>query len=384
MGQYISTLENRHYTAVESTYGTTPVITGANRFLAAGVQIRQEHAQPARRDKSGSRSVNAIGGALRRSTKFAVKSYLTARSSGSVAPAQGVLLECAMGGEPRVFAGGNIDSMISPTRMRLTAAHGLSVGQGVAFGGEIRFVTGVVDTITIDISSEFSIVPSNGSVAGGTVSYGLGRRLKSMSLFDYWSPDSALQRIARGAVVDRMKVELNGDLHEMEFRGEASDVTNSASQVSGFPVEPALSAFNERLVAGHLGQAWLGSGLERFFTISGASILLENGVDMRNREFGSAIPLGYAAGKRAVTMRLALYGKDDAATTALYGAAADRQSVPVMMQLGDRPGEMMGIHMPHVIPSIPEFDDKETRLQWQFDGCLAHGGLEDEMYISFG
>ncbi|MBI4904151.1 MAG: hypothetical protein HY820_10980 [Acidobacteria bacterium] len=390
MAGYISSNNNRHYVNTEAGFGEIPTITSNHRFLASSVQVRQEHIQPKRKDKTGSRSVDAVAGQLRRATAFQVKNYLTARNAPGDAPAYGPLLEATLGGTVRQFSGGTVDALLSPTSVRLTTPHTLSMGDAIGFGGEIRFVTSVVDAQTVDINSPFTIQPSAGSPMGATVSYGLGSNLKSVSLFDYWSPEAAVQRIVSGAVVDRLKVDLNGDLHEMEFRGHAADLVDTASfnpglgQLSDYPVEPALAAFAEAPVPGHLGQAWIGAGSDQMFTITDASVILDNNIDMRNREFGSAIPKGFAAGKRAVSIQLSLYGQDDSVTTALYTAAKDRTPITVMLQLGEQAGQLMGIFMKNVIPSIPEFDDRETRLQWRFDGCLAHGANDDEMHIAFG
>ncbi len=390
MAGYISSNNNRHYVNVEAGFGVIPPITSDHRFLASSLQVRQEHVHPKRKDKTGSRSVDAVSGQLRRVTAFQVKNHLTARNAPGDAPAYGPLLEATLGGVIHQFSGGHVDAMLGPKRIRLTTPHGLSVGDAIGFGGEIRFVTSVVDTQTVDINCSYTIQPSPGSAIGATVSYGLGKNLKSVSLFDYWSPDAALQRIVSGAVVDRLKVDVNGDLHEMEFRGHAADLLDTASfspgigQLSEYPMEPTLGEFLESPVPGHLGQAWLGTGPIQVFTVTEASILVENNVDMRNREFGSLTPRGFAAGKRAVSIQLSLYGQDDEVTTALYSAAKNREPVEVMLQLGEQAGQIMGIYMRKVIPSIPEFDDRETRLQWKFDGCLSYGANDDEMYIAFG
>ena len=54
-----------------------------------------------------------------------------------------------------------------------------------------------------------------------------------------------------------------------------------------------------------------------------------------------------------------------------------------MLQLGLQQGEIMGIFLPNVMPEIPEYDDSETRLQWQFKNNLAQGTANDEIYIAF-
>ncbi len=70
MASYISSNNNRHYVNVESGFGVVPAVTAAQRFLASSVQVKQEHMEPKRRDKTGSRSVAAIRGELRARRRF--------------------------------------------------------------------------------------------------------------------------------------------------------------------------------------------------------------------------------------------------------------------------------------------------------------------------
>src|SRR6185295_7789403 len=166
---------------------------------------------------------------------------------------------------------------------------------------------------------------------------------------------------------------VNGDYHEVHFKGLAQDVLDSSSfsgesvgQLSGFPQEPALGAFDFSVVPGNLGQAWLGTSPSQFFTITSASLMLKNALDMRAKEFGSSVPRCFFGGQRTVTAALDLYSRDDEATSGLYQAARQRSPITVMFQLGQATGQMMGVYMKSVIPEVPEFDDKDTRLQWRF------------------
>jgi hypothetical protein len=54
-----------------------------------------------------------------------------------------------------------------------------------------------------------------------------------------------------------------------------------------------------------------------------------------------------------------------------------------MLQLGQQQDELMGLFLPQVTPEIPVFNDAETRLQWEFNGNLAQGISDDELFIAF-
>jgi hypothetical protein len=187
-----------------------------------------------------------------------------------------------------------------------------------------------------------------------------------------------------------MRVGINGDFHEFTFRGAAMDVIDNASFSSGqgglssYPPEPIEDVFDYTIIPGHLGQAWLGSAPDRFFTITAAEVVIGNDVDLRAREFGTQGPRCVSAGMRSVTVDFDLFEVDDEATRGLYQAARQQSPIEVMFQLGQEAGQLFGVYMKSVVPLMPEFDDSETRLQWRFTNCRAQGFEDDELSVAFG
>jgi hypothetical protein len=388
MACYISSRDNRFYAAVEQQFGAAAEIAAINRFPAMSLAIAQESVLPKRLDKTGSRTYSGDGAPFRTSVSFTLKSYMVANAQGLPVPCQSPLFESALGGGVQSSPGGTVESVPAPGQIRFTNPHGLGAGQGLAFGGEIRFASALVDDRTILLNAPFTILPAAGSILSPTVSYALSKNLKSVTIYDYWSPETAVQRIACGAVVDRMKISINGDYHEFEFRGPAAELVDSTSFVPGsgsltaFPTEPVTTPV-PAAVPGHLGQVWIGSVPNQFFTLTDGSLTLDNNVEMRAREFGSTKAKCFAPGARSVSLRFSLFGQDDPATKALYVAAKQYSPVEVMLQLGQQPGQLMGLYMKSVVLSVPGFDDREPKVEWRFDGCLARGQAEDEMYLSF-
>ena len=72
---------------------------------------------------------------------------------------------------------------------------------------------------------------------------------------------------------------------------------------------------------------------------------------------------------------------DESTTRGLYQSASERSTVPVMIQLGDRQGQLMGVYLPEILPTVPDYDDRENRLVWHIEKCTAHGSAEDEVVI---
>jgi hypothetical protein len=254
---------------------------------------------------------------------------------------------------------------------------------------EIRFVTSAPDSLTINFNAPFSNVPVTNATLAPTITYGLATALPSMTLYDYWDPITAVSRIVTGAAVNLFSVTVNGDFHEFTFSGPAADLLDSSSFAPGsaglanYPAEPALSTFDYSIVPGHLGEAWIGSVPDQFFTLTEATIEVNNNIALRNMEYGSSYPRAIAPGERDVASTFTLFAQDDSQTEALYIAAKDRALVSAMLQLGQQNGQILGIFMPSVTPEIPAYIDSQTRLQWQFKNNLAQGTAENEISIAF-
>lgn len=388
MNCYISTRDSRYYAAIEPAFGQAAAVTAAERFSGLGLRVLQKWDEPQRRDKTGTRSYQGIAGRLRKRTWFELSTYLYARESGDAKPRCGALIEGAMGAAPRVHGGGLPVVTVTGTTVTFGAAHGLQPGDGIVLGSELRVVTACPDAQTAWLSAPLS--GPAGSATGGAVSYGLALKPPSVSLYEYRTPGTEVQRILNGCVVDEMSVELNGDFHELTFRGLAAGVidnkTFEAQQggLASFPVEPVVAPLMEMPVPGHLGQAWLGASATPLETVAEAKIRVRNHAELRWRDFGLTEPKCAVPGDREVTVDLEVYGNSSAACEALYASASRREPMPLMVQMGEVSGALCGIYIPNFVPAPAEFLDNEERLRWRLRGSVAQGTREDELYVVFG
>jgi len=388
MASYISSNANRFYSAIEAAYAQAAAVSAANRFPAVHLQAGQVLERGKRLDKTGTRTFRGTSANSRRQTAFQARTYLTSWN-GVGEPGYGPLFHCAMGATPWVSSGLQVASAPGPMEIQTTAPHGLSVGGAVSYLNEIRFVTGVPDGSTIRTNAPFSSVPLANAPLAATITYRLSTALPSMTLYDYWDPITAVSRVVTGAAVDLFTVGVNGDFHEFVFSGPAADVFDSSSFAAGaaglasYPVEPAPGNFDYSIVPGHLGQVWLGSVADQFFTLTDAIIEVRNNIAVRNQEFGSSYPRAIAPGERQVGSTFTLFAQDDSQTKALYVAAKLRALTSAMLQLGQQTGQIMGIYLPSVTPEIPNYLDSQTRLQWEFKNNLAQGTADDEISIAF-
>jgi hypothetical protein len=372
MSTYIASNANRWYCQLESSYGQVPAVSAQNRIPAVKLTAKVTPLIPDRKDKSGSRTFAGQPWGGRQETSFTLKTYMTGSANAAVAPSYGPLIQAAMGAAALLYAGG-VSSAASNSGGTLGFAtpHGLQPNQAVTFNGEIRFVGAVIDTLTVLLNAPFGTTPTAGAAIGATVTYGLAAALPSVSVFDYWSPATALQRILCGGAINQLSVKLNSDYHEFDFQGVAQDLLDSASfasgsgQLSAFPVEPAFSGPLPSVIPGSLGQVWLGNAAAKFLTITDGTISLDNDIELRAKEFGSSLPRAVVPGNRKVLLDLDLYSRDDAATTELYQSARQRSPIGVALQLGQAAGSLMGIYLKSVIPEVPELEDSDRRLQWR-------------------
>ena len=387
---YILSNDNRFYVALEQSYGVAAAIGAGNRIPAVKLTTKQQTQKVQRADKTGSRTFVGNPSGLRIQTSFGLKTYMANWGDPTSVPPHGALFQACLGGSAAQSAGGMVASASGSSTVAFTAPHGLAAGAAVTSGGEIRFVTVVVDADTVQLNAPFSVTPTTSSQTGPTTTYQTGESLSSLTLFDYWSPSTAVQRVLAGVAVDTLSIKVNGDFHEFDFSGQAQDLVNTASFQSGqfglssFPVEPSVAPINYSIIPGNLGQVWLGSSPTRFLTLTNASVTFANNLDLRANEFGAILPSTIAPGQRAVSMNFSIYQTDDAATAVLYQAARQRSPISVMMQLGQQQGELFGIYMQSVVPEVPAFDDSDKRQQWQFQSCRAQGSVNDEIYVAFG
>src|ERR1017187_7664061 len=114
---YVSTELNRHYAALESSYGVTPAPAPSNAFrcLKSSIDLVQDYLQ--RQDKTGSRSYAGVVPGGRRHGKFEVQSYLIPSGAAGSPPNMGPFFQAACGGTPQTFGGGTATADRKSTRL---------------------------------------------------------------------------------------------------------------------------------------------------------------------------------------------------------------------------------------------------------------------------
>ncbi len=224
MASYISSNANRFYTALESSYGSV----ASNHGEQPDSGVEADGASATRTSRTGkTRQAAARFAGLpaggRRRTNFELRTYLTSWQKSAGGPGYGPLFQAALGGAPLTFRrrdGGLVHNGRQAGIQRLP--HGLVAGQAVASGGEIRFVAAIVDANTVQLNVPFTALPAAGAALSAAVTYVPATDCRASSVFDYWSPATAVQRLLCGAAVDQMEIVVNGDYHEFHFSGHGA------------------------------------------------------------------------------------------------------------------------------------------------------------------
>ena len=389
MSCFIASNQNRIYGALENTFGSAATVTGSDRLPFSKFRLTERRVVSARNDKTGSRTYPGAPSNGRESAVVHLACYLTEWNTETGFPALHDVLQSVTGGQVRVFGANSVQSVSGDRTVHTAQPHGLSAGQGVSCNGEIRFVDAILDSSTITLNVPFTKAVQAGQSLGRTVTYTLGDDLKPITLYDYWDPQEAIQRGVAGFVVDEMRVNINGDFHEMSFSGEGRTFFDSSSFAEGivglteYPPEPVLGDYPASLIPGSLGQAWVGSTVSQSFNVLLSSIRVMNNIDYRRREFGPGIQGCIAGGARDVRVNLRLSANASSEMSSLFAASRSREPIPVMFQLGDVTGQLCGLYIKSLVPEVPGFEDAQTKLEWTVRDARAQGSHNDELSIAF-
>ena len=201
-----------------------------------------------------------------------------------------------------------------------------------------------------------------------------------------------VQRILNGAAMNTMQIKVNGDFQEFVFAGPSQDLLDTTSFTSGqggltsFPAEPTDTGFDYTIVPGHLGQVWMGAIPTQFLTLTQAELQLDNGIDLRVKEFGSDFARCIAGGLRNVTLNFEIFEQDDDQTSAhLYQAAcheiADQCDVATWRAIR---AALRGVYAGHGASRCLNSTTERQDFNGSFISSRAQGSVNDELHIAFG
>src|SRR5581483_481346 len=134
---------------------------------------------------------------------FDLRTYMTGWTDQTTPPAHGPLFQACLGGSAGQWGGGTVVAASNGVRITFSLPHNLSPGQAGANANELRFVTTIIDSQSIQLNAPFTSLPPSGAALVKTVTYQPASELGSVSIFDYWTPCTSAQRILSGAAIDQ-------------------------------------------------------------------------------------------------------------------------------------------------------------------------------------
>jgi hypothetical protein len=384
--EYIASLSNRIFIKSEIDSPELNDMASADIAPVTSFSLTSNRKLLYRRDKTGYRSESPVMGPQRELIEFNLEAYGTGWSGGLTKPAISPILESGLCQSSQLGASHVVQSS-SSNSVTLQADASLTIGTGLAFGSEIRFVESISGPRDFTLNAPFSIQLSSGAQLDGCANLASGDAANSMAILDSWAPSQAVQRFVTGAVSDQLKISVNNDFLEIAAKGYARNLYDSVSGIGGseftFPEAPLnTSALENSPIAGHLGQAFIGVPAARVCTLTQAEIRIDNNIEPRTDEFGCFSTKAFVLGRRRVSIDLTVFERNDELSQALYTKAVNNEPVPVMLQMGTQPGSMFAVYLPSVLFPVPAFNDSQSRLLWQFRNAVAMGLQNDEVFIA--
>lgn len=384
--EYIATLSNRIFIKSEIDSPEVNSMAGSAIAPVTSFQVTTQRKQLFRHDKTGFRSESPVMGPQRELIEFTLDSYGTGWEGGTSKPAIAPILESGLCRSASLGTAFTVQSSLGSSVTLLQIAP-LTIGMGVAFGSEIRFVEAVSGPRDFTLNAPFSVQLTAGAQLDGCANLAPGDQANTMAILDSWAPGQAVQRFLNGAISDQLKISVNNEFLEISTKGFARNLYDSVSGSGGvgfqFPAVPAgPSPLISAPIAGHLGQAFIGIPAARLCTLTQAEVRIDNNIEPRTDEFGCFSTKAFVLGRRKVALSLTVFERNDELSQALYTKAVNNEPVPVMLQMGNQPGAMFAVYLPAVLFPVPAFKDDQPRLLWQFRNAVAMGLQNDEVFIA--
>jgi hypothetical protein len=218
----------------------------------------------------------------------------------------------------------------------------------------------------------------------------------SLTIWDYWTPTNATQKVSIGSVVNQLSIDATGQDPIIELSGPSlwvltTDEFPDADAIalgglSSFPANPSAPVTNGNMVSLQDGSATLDGDVLteiRSFRLNAAF----NREIPQDTKFSGKYGGAPAQDRRDVTFDLNVYDKaGDADFTSLKNKAIRKIAVDVVLVMGIAASHTVTITLKNVLLGTPTTDDGQRRKAINFAGCRAHassGTAKDELKIKW-
>lgn len=272
----------------------------------------------------------------------------------------------------------------STTGCTLASVVGLSVGDLIMFDVTVaavlhhevtRVKTLVGSAITYDALSQ---APDSGGAAITGVNFSLANNITdSLAVYKYYNGGGFKQAVF-GAIVDQFQINLDGTQEVgLSFQGPAGRYADSSAGGGTVQAKPGAHTTVGAPASGMIGTFYVDGTA---FLVISAAINVNNALELRNKELGTAWASGVAGrtNRRKITTTITFYLED----TTLIGKAHSVARGVLRTWVGtDTPGKRVAAVMPGVEFEIPEVPGGNGIKEMTIEGtCYATDG-NDQLFL---
>jgi hypothetical protein len=379
------------YVGEEATYGTAPVLAGANALRHLSINL---HYDPKALAKSPERHTHPSQAVLlqrRAQASFDLKAQFYPSGTLNTLPEADLLLKNSLGAAAtNTTLATTVASGPSTTGATLASGAGLAVGQhieiNIAAGGNAGTYMRTLLTVAgaaVTWAPALPAAPLVGDTAKGVATYGLGTALpKSLDIAHYpQAPASgAPTRELLGCVCDKFSFMVDGNSEpQIQVSGPAQMYAASPqAQPGAFTTVGAESAIPSGLSSGYFYHNGTLYQVEKF------QLDIVNGMDLQNTAIGTSKAVAYfRKSKRAVTVKFDAKVSDD---LTVWTPSLAQSGNPLFLQIGGTNGRIWSIYCPNVFLNLPDTPDGDETNNWSFQGTALSSAAagNDEVTIAQG
>lgn len=374
------------YAKVETTFAASAVTGG--EALSATDAIRHLElsltSKKNREDSPEKRGTPDVQQRLprRQTTSWNLSSIMWEPSGtlGTISNA-GKFLKAGFGANHVLSLSTTVASSPLATGCTLTSGTGVAVGDLVAVEvtAGVFEVTRLLTVAGADVTWDpLSAAPSIGADVLNGITYKLASNLtESLSIYKYYNA-GGFKQAAYGSVVNQMQVNFDGTREVLlSLQGPSARYADSSTGGGTVQNKPASHTTVGSPASGLIGNFYVDGNA---FLVIGAQVTVDNAIELRNKELGTAWASGIAGrgALRKVNVSITFYLED----TRLIGMANSITTGALRCIVGQTSGNMVAAVLPKVEFEIPDIGNEIGPKEITVEGTALATSGNDQVYLA--
>jgi hypothetical protein len=266
----------------------------------------------------------------------------------------------------------------SATEFDLTSVTGLVVGDllvvTLTSGREVTRITAIAgSTVTVDA---LSAAPANGAAVVSGITYKLANNItESLAIYKYYNAGGFKQAVF-GSVVDQLQFQFDGTREVLlAIQGPAGRYADGSSGGGTVQAAPGAHTTVGSPASGLVGTMMVDGNA---FLVSAVQATVNNQIELRNKELGTAWASGIAgrANLRQVNLSITAYLED----LNLLGKANSVTTAKLRLLVGQTNGSMVGMVIPKAEFEIPDVGNEIGPKEITIEAVAYATSGNDQIY----